>query len=469
MNRERELAKNTFILTVGKISTQFISFLLLPLYTSLLTPEDFGIVDLLNTYVTLLVPIFNWQFESGMFRFLIDYRDNVEKQKSIISTVLFTNFAQILIYVVFFIIAQGFVSFRYKIFLAIDVALNILLSSLLQLPRGLGDNTTYAVGSFVSAVTTIVFNIVLIAFCHMGALGMFIATVVAKVVTICFLAIKTKVWRYVNFRYFNKQHFKELSRYSFPLVPNQLSWWIMSASDRTVVSHFINIAANGVYSVANKFSSIFVTIYNIFHMSWTESVAVHINEEDSDVFISGIIDTVIRFFGALCMGIIAAVSLAFPFLIDDQYHDAYYQIPILMVAVFFQVVVGLYSVVYTANKKSVEIMKTSIYAAVINLAVDLLLINHIGLFAASGSTLIAYLAMAIYRSIHVRKFVKIHIRLRTILSVALMAIVAIAGYYLGNTIIKVISLVIIAVFGFLLNKGFIKSLITMTKDKLHRK
>ena len=469
MNRERELAKNTFILTVGKISTQFISFLLLPLYTSLLTPEDFGIVDLLNTYVTLLVPIFNWQFESGMFRFLIDYRDNVEKQKSIISTVLFTNFAQILIYVVFFIIAQGFVSFRYKIFLAIDVALNILLSSLLQLPRGLGDNTTYAVGSFVSAVTTVVFNIILIAFCHMGALGMFIATVVAKVVTICFLAIKTKVWRYVNFRYFNKQHFKELSCYSFPLVPNQLSWWIMSASDRTVVSHFINIAANGVYSVANKFSSIFVTIYNIFHMSWTESVAVHINEEDSDVFISGIIDTVIRFFGALCMGIIAAVSLAFPFLIDDQYHDAYYQIPILMVAVFFQVVVGLYSVVYTANKKSVEIMKTSIYAAVINLAVDLLLINHIGLFAASGSTLIAYLAMAIYRSIHVRKFVKIHIRLRTILSVALMAIVAIAGYYLGNTIIKVISLVIIAVFGFLLNKGFIKSLITMTKDKLHRK
>lgn len=469
MNRERELAKNTFILTVGKISTQFISFLLLPLYTSLLTPEDFGIVDLLNTYVTLLVPIFNWQFESGMFRFLIDYRDNVEKQKSIISTVLFTNFAQILIYVVFFIIAQGFISIRYKFFLAIDVALNILLSSLLQLPRGLGDNTTYAVGSFVSAVTTIVFNIILIAFCHMGALGMFIATVVAKVVTICFLAIKTKVWRYVNFRYFNKQHFKELSRYSFPLVPNQLSWWIMSASDRTVVSHFINIAANGVYSVANKFSSIFVTIYNIFHMSWTESVAVHINEEDSDVFISGIIDTVIRFFGALCMGIIAAVSLAFPFLIDDQYHDAYYQIPILMVAVFFQVVVGLYSVVYTANKKSVEIMKTSIYAAVINLAVDLLLINHIGLFAASGSTLIAYLAMAIYRSIHVRKFVKIHIRLRTILSVALMAIVAIAGYYLGNTIIKVISLVIIAVFGFLLNKGFIKSLITMTKDKLHRK
>ena len=124
MNRERELAKNTFILTVGKISTQFISFLLLPLYTSLLTPEDFGIVDLLNTYVTLLVPIFNWQFESGMFRFLIDYRDNVEKQKSIISTVLFTNFAQILIYVVFFIIAQGFVSFRYKIFLAIDISSN---------------------------------------------------------------------------------------------------------------------------------------------------------------------------------------------------------------------------------------------------------------------------------------------------------------------------------------------------------
>lgn len=469
MNREKELAKNTFILTIGKMSTQFITFLLLPLYTSLLSPEDYGVVDLLNTYVTLLLPLFNWQFESGLFRFLIDNRKNVEKQKNIISTVVLTNFVQIAIYLLFYLIAGSFITFEYKVFLAIDVSLNILLSSLLQLPRGLGDNLTYAIGSFVSALTTIVFNVLLIAVFHMGALGMFCATVIAKIITIIFLALKTKIWRYVRISCFDKTNFKELSKYSLPLVPNQLSWWVISASDRTVVSHFIGVAANGVYSVANKFSSIFITIYNIFHMSWTESVAVHIHEEDSDQFISEIIDTVIRFFGSLCLGIVAVIPFVFPILIDNNYHDAYYQIPILMLAVFFQIVVGLYSVIYTAHKKSVEIMKTSIYAAIINLVVDIALINFIGIYAASISTLVAYLAMAIYRSIHVRRFIRIKIKMKTKAAVFAMGIVSVAGYYWGNSIVQAIVFLAIAAVSIGLNLKFVKQIISMVKSKIPKK
>lgn len=56
MSRAGELAKNTFIITVGRVATQFISFLLLPMYTVLLTSEEYGTVDLITTIVQLLVP-----------------------------------------------------------------------------------------------------------------------------------------------------------------------------------------------------------------------------------------------------------------------------------------------------------------------------------------------------------------------------------------------------------------------------
>ena len=102
MNRQKELAKNTIILTVGKICTQFVSFLLLPLYTSLLEPTEYGIVDLINTYITLLTPICNWQFENGLFRFLIDYRNDENKQKELFSTVFLTNIAQAVYILCFF-------------------------------------------------------------------------------------------------------------------------------------------------------------------------------------------------------------------------------------------------------------------------------------------------------------------------------------------------------------------------------
>lgn len=81
MDRKKELAKNTVILMVGKILTQFVSFFMLPLYTAVLTPGEYGLVDLFNTYCTLLLPLFNWQFDSGLFRFLLDVRDNRESQK----------------------------------------------------------------------------------------------------------------------------------------------------------------------------------------------------------------------------------------------------------------------------------------------------------------------------------------------------------------------------------------------------
>lgn len=103
MNRKKELAMNTVILAVGKICTQLINFFLLPLYTSLLTTDDYGVVDLFSTYTALLVPIFNWQLENGLFRFLLECREDRKRQKIVFSTVFIANIIQIVITVIFFV------------------------------------------------------------------------------------------------------------------------------------------------------------------------------------------------------------------------------------------------------------------------------------------------------------------------------------------------------------------------------
>ena len=76
MSREKELAKNTIILAFGKICTQSISFLMLPFYTAVLDTKDYGTFDLLVTYATLLLPLVNWQFDQGLFRFMLEKRGN---------------------------------------------------------------------------------------------------------------------------------------------------------------------------------------------------------------------------------------------------------------------------------------------------------------------------------------------------------------------------------------------------------
>ena len=91
MSRKTELAKNTAILTVGKLCTQCISFFLLPLYTAILSTEEYGTFDLLVTYSALLLPLVNWQLDQGLFRFMLDYRGNKEEESKLLSTLLFSS------------------------------------------------------------------------------------------------------------------------------------------------------------------------------------------------------------------------------------------------------------------------------------------------------------------------------------------------------------------------------------------
>lgn len=149
-------------------------------------------------------------------------------------------------------------------------------------------------------------------------------------------------------------------------------------------------AANGLLSVSLKFSSAYTTFYTVFNLSWTESAALHFHDEDHEIFFESVISKVYRLFSAACLGIIALMPLVFPILINANYSDAYYQIPIYMVAALFNVIQGLYSVIYVALKKTKEIAKTTVVSALINIAVNLLLINYIGLYAASISSLVAY-------------------------------------------------------------------------------
>ena len=457
MSRKKDLAKNTVILTFGRICTQFVSFLLLPLYTAILEPEVYGIADLFNSYIYLIIPLVSLMLDQGLFRFLLECREDEKRKKTLLSTVLLINCVEIIIYLLIYMVIQRYINSQYKIFLLIDVTINIFLNTFLQFARGVGKNVIYAISSFLSASMTVVSNVVTLVFLRMGAWGLFISTVVGRSIALSVTLILLKIWKYFSVKDFSKDEAKLLMNYSLPFIPNQLSWWIISVSDRTIISWFLNVAANGLYSVANKFSSIYITFYNIFNLSWTESVSVHINDKDSNEFLESTINTMFKLFYSVCIGIIAYMPLVFPLLINEQYNRAYEQIPILMLAVLFQVIVGLYSVIYVALKKSTEIAKTSFWAAVINIGVDVVLIKFIGLYAASISTFVAYATMSVYRYFHIKKYVNIPLHKKSIY--LFMTIIVCLSYYYNNIIMNIFMASGVTTFTVVSNKEFIQDTI----------
>ena len=260
----------------------------------------------------------------------------------------------------------------------------------------------------------------------------------------------------------------DIVKYSVPLIPNMISLGIVSASDRTIISAVIGVAQNGIYSAANKFSGIFSTLYSVFNLTWTESASININSEDRDEFFSKIFDFIVRFFGSLCLGTIAVMPFVFGILVNEKFAESYYQIPILILGSVFNILVSFLGSVYVAKKLTKEIAKTSIIAAIINIVVNVALINQIGLYAASISTVIAYFAMFIYRWIDVKKYVSIKTNKTLIAVLSVSFLVAIITYYLKMKIISIVVLLAVIIIAIYINKDSAKYLTEIVKKRFKK-
>ena len=265
---KQSLAKNTAIIAVGKICTQLISFLLLPLYTNILTPEEYGITDIITILIMLVVPIITLQIEQGIYRELIDFRDNEEKKKNIITSSVSSVFFQNVIYIVIFVILSIFIKNKYKYFLLFNTIAYIFNSIFLQIVRGLGDNVKYSIGSFICAFSTIIFNIVFLAYFKLGAYGMLLGNLLGYLCSVFYLLFSAKLYNYFKMKFLDKNIIIKLLKYSIPLVPNAICWCIFSASDRMIANLFLGVSSVGILAASLKFSNLLSSTYSVFHISW---------------------------------------------------------------------------------------------------------------------------------------------------------------------------------------------------------
>ncbi|HWT76039.1 MAG TPA: oligosaccharide flippase family protein [Mobilitalea sp.] len=463
MDKSKELLKNTLIIAVGKICTQFISFFLLPVYTSLLTTEEYGLVDLLSTLVSFLIPLVAIQIEQASFRYLIEARENEEQKSRIISSGIMFLISTITIYTFIFLIVSGFIHNEYKYFLLFNVIICIFSNFLLETARGLGKNQHYALAGMISAVSTLVLNILFVVVLRLGAYGILTANFIGNLFCAIFLLFALRLYKYLKLNKADTKVVKSLLGYSLPLVPNSLSWWIINNSDRTIITIFLGVALNGIYSAANKFSTVYISIYNIFNITWTESVSVHINDKEGEIFFIRILDKSIRIFTSISLGIISIMPFAFHFLIDEKFKLAFYQIPLLMIASFLNALIGLISTLYIAKKMTVEVAKTSAMAAVINIVLNLLFIRSLGLYAASISTILAYGSMLIYRLISIDRLFQIRLDGKLMTAIFIMYGITLGAYYSAQPLLQILNLILIVIFCIFINRRLIGSIITILK------
>lgn len=468
MNREKNLIKNTGIIAIGQLSSKFFTFLLLPLYTSALLPEDYGTVDVLQNVIYLILYFVTLQIQSAVFRYIIDDREDKKKIAEYISSGLALVILNLFISTSAICIASFIFSIEHLFLFIVCLWSEAIFLVFQNITRGKGHNAIYSLSSFVVTVTSLLINLVLILGFHIGAQSILIALAVSNFLGSLIFFLKEKLWQYISWHFFRKEKLMEMLRYSIPLVPNAISWWIANTSDRLLILFFLGSAVNGIYAAANKIPTIYTTIFTVYNLAWTESVSLAFTDKDRDQFISSMMEKSYRALSFLALGIISCMSLFFNLLIGENYADSYAHIYILLIAIFVNSMCSLYGGIFTGFKASKIIGTTTIIGAIVNFLFNLVFIQMIGLYAASISTLISYIVIFCIRKHECHKIVNV----KWSLSFSLQLIIALAlvtvGYFKKNYIINIFILIIVILWGTFNNRELIHGILSAIKQKIRQ-
>ena len=441
MGETSRLIKNTGIIAVGGMATKLVSFLLLPLYTSVLSTADYGTVDYINTIALFCVPAVSLLMDEALFRFLIDCRTDEDRAKAVTAscTVLLAGcvcFAvlAILVWLLFEPENLGWV-----VGLVVAGALLQMASAVL---RGFGDTVGYSVMNFAASAFTILLNVLFIAVLRWGVVGMLSATVIAQGGVALVFMVMRRLWHYIDPSALSISYALDLLRYSFPLIPNKVSWTINNLLDRLIIMSTLGASAAGVYAVSYKFPGVMDQVYGFFYQFWKESSARALNsDEDESAFYNSVYRALRRFMMSVVLLMSALMPLVYGILINGG--------------------------IFTAHKETGIMGTTTAVSAVLCAVLCVVLIPHFGLYGASVATLLAMIVVNEYRRIKVAKFTELaEDRVEQVVTLASIAGVFVF-YYLsayGAGILSAIACLAIALaFSVYMNVDILRKLISVRK------
>lgn len=458
MNRGESLAKNTVILAIGNVLPKAVSFITLPILTACLTKAEYGTYDLINTLVSLFLPLVTLQIQTAAFRFLIDKRSDTEGQRKIITNIcVFTGVVSLFaLLILYFVLWKN--SIITRMLICLYFMLDIMIATSRQIIRGIGRNSVYSSSSIINSITNLLFVFLLVKTLSLGLNGVIASLSLALLASQVYILFKVNIIGYIDIKLIDSSTLAELLRYSWPMIPNSLSGWVMRLSDRLVITAFLGIEANAIYSVANKLPVLYSVVQNTFTFAWQENASIAANDKDSEMYYSHMFDVMYSIFFAIMAVLIASSPILFRVLIKGDYDAAYYQMPILYIGTFFNSLSAYMGGIYVAKKQTKQVGITTIFAAAFNLIIDLALVNKVGIYAGSISTLVSYCILTLYRMIDIQKIQRITFKIKKMVSLLAILIVMGALSYQRTVLCNILNVVLALVFAYATNHEVIKQI-----------
>lgn len=464
-NASARLAKNTVIYMIGNLGSKILQVLILPLLTAVLLTEEYGYYDLIVTTINLITPIATLQLVEAMFRYLFGGSEE-EKRVTISSVTAALVVGMTILAAVIALIQMFGIDLKYPFLIYLNYITNILFDYMQKIARCQQRNSLVAVSGVINTSVMLAVEAMALLVFKMRVDGMLLANCVSYFVAVLYLEYKLRIEEYLSIAAVNVKRVKELLKYSLPLVPNSVCWWVVSACDRYVISFFLSISANGIYSIAGKFSQMLSMITSVFQMAWQESSIIESDKATRDEFYTKTFDSYMRFLLSGYVVLLPIIRLAMPFLVAEEYRIGYLYNPLLLLGAVFSAFSQFYGSAYLAFKKTGGALSTTIIAAIINVTVGACLISKIGLYAPALGTTCAFLAQWLLRANQMKDYFRVKINTKVLSFMAPTMIVYYALYYKDSVVLHLAMLLVASIVFCTVNREMIRKILATVKKKV---
>lgn len=464
MNKTKKLISNTLILSIGNLGSKVAAIFLVPLYTHFLSKSNFGIADVLTTTITVLTPIFALSIADAVFRFALDPREN---KKEILSTGIVITFVGSCLAILMIPFISIYLNVHYSIFLMLSVVISIITSLLSNFMKVIDKVLIFTLSGIVSTLVLILSNIILLFELQMGLDGYFFSAILSGLSGIIFILLFGKVHHFVDLNQINLTSAKKMIKYSLPLIPNAMSWWLTNDANRIIILMFVGASANGLYAVANKIPAVFSMFFAIFSQAWQISAVEEFESEDRSEFYSLVLQRMIEFSMLFNIFVLFFVKNIMSMFVSESFYAAWELVPMLLLTVMYSNISSFVGTTYIAAKKTSMITITTFLGMAINICLGLVLVKTYGVQGVIFGGTVGFFVITVIRLINTRSLVNIKLNYKVMVIDHIILGLMIYSLFintlspeliLGFRIILVLSMLY-------LNKKFILSLLNIVRMK----
>lgn len=434
----KQLGKETAIYGVSTIIGRFLNFLLVPFYTNVLKPEQYGIVTTIYAYIAILNIIYSYGMESAYLRFASSLE--IGNKKENFSTPFISIFFTSLLFstlIHFFSneiaklidIPQKYAAcIKYSAWILFFDALSIIPLAYLRLESKALSFSTIKV---VSIVVNVALNIFFLLKLKLEIYGIFISGLISSFLT--FAMLSPAVFQNFSFK-FLKNLYIELLRFGLPYIPSGLSAMIIQVIDRPILKSLTNDAIVGIYQANYRLGIFMMLFVSMFDYAWRPFFLRNANRPDAKVLFSKVMTYFVLFASFLFLFVsffiddFVRIKIWGKHIIHPDYWNGLGIVPIILAGYLFNgIYVNLIAGIYI-EKKTKYLPYITGLGAVTNIIGNYTLIPILGIYGSAWATFISYFTMAISLFIVARKIYPVKYEYSNLTKIAILTLICFALY-----------------------------------------